>query len=104
MNGLPVIQDQAEGAAEVFKALGDPTRIKLLGELRARGARSPETGLCVCDLTGNLSVGQSTISHHLATLRRAGLVAYTKRGQYSYFWIAPRAKEAIGHLVEGVGL
>jgi ArsR family transcriptional regulator len=104
MNRLPVIQDEAEGAAETFKALGDPTRIKLLGQLRSRGACGPDTGLCVCDLTGTLGVGQSTISHHLALLRRAGLVAFAKRGQYSHFWIAPRARETILDLVEGVGL
>ena len=67
--------------ARIFKALGDETRIRILG-LLTRGER------CVCDLTAVLELPQSTVSRHLATLRNAGWVADRRQGLWMYYRLA----------------
>jgi DNA-binding transcriptional ArsR family regulator len=54
--------------AEIFQALGDPTRLRLLNLLRQTGE------VCVCELVDALRVPQYNISRHLQILRQAGLV------------------------------
>lgn len=66
--------------ASRLKALGDPTRLRLL-DLLARQTQP----LCVCDLTPQFPQHQPTISHHLRLLRQAGLIHGTKRGVWSYY-------------------
>ena len=68
----------------LFRALGDPTRLRLLA-LLGRGE------VCVCDLVDALRVPQPTASRHLAALRRAGLVTVRKQGLWSYYAITPAA-------------
>lgn len=72
----------ATDPVRLFRALGDPTRLRLLA-LLARGE------VCVCDLVASLRVPQPTASRHLAALRRAGLVTVRKQGLWSYYAIAP---------------
>ncbi len=66
-------------AAELFKALADPTRIRLLGMLAARG----ET--CVCELVAALDAPQPKVSQHLRVLRAAGLVRFRREGIRIYY-------------------
>ena len=74
------IMDERLGQyAEVFKALGDPTRLRILKLLAQRG----ET--CVCEIVPALNMPQSTVSHHLATLKRAGLIAQRKESQMIFY-------------------
>lgn len=87
----------------VFKALADPTRLKILELLRAKGrscceliARD-ERGLCACDLETAVGLSQSAVSHHMALLRRAGLVSAEKRGRWIYY---SRNDAAIAALAE----
>jgi ArsR family transcriptional regulator len=91
--------------AEAFKALADPTRMKILGLLKARGqscceliARK-EPGLCACDIESAVGLSQAAISHHMALLRRAGLVEAEKRGRWMYY---RRNEAAIAGLAEMV--
>jgi ArsR family transcriptional regulator len=77
--------------AEAFKALGDPTRVKILSLLKARGrsccdliARD-EPGLCACDIEEAVKLSQAAVSHHMGLLRRAGLVEAEKRGRWIYY-------------------
>ncbi len=70
--------------AAVFKALADPTRLRILCCLR-NGER------CVCDLMAALDMPQSTISRHLATLRHAGLVSGRRGGKWMYYQLNPPA-------------
>jgi ArsR family transcriptional regulator len=67
--------------APIFKALGDETRLRILG-LLTRGER------CVCDLMTVLELPQSTVSRHLATLRKAGWVADRRQGLWMYYRLA----------------
>jgi ArsR family transcriptional regulator len=75
----------------VFKALGDPTRLKILDLLRSRGksccdliARE-ERGLCACDIEEAVGLSQAAVSHHMDLLRRAGLVDAEKRGRWMFY-------------------
>ena len=73
--------------APAFKALGDPVRLQLLSMIAS--ARDGE--ICVCDLTPAFELSGPTISHHLKTLREAGLVDAERRGTWVYY----RARPAI---------
>ena len=64
--------------AEIFKVLGDPTRIKLLALLSA-------SEMCVCDIADALQMGQSAISHQLRVLRTARLVKFRKEGKEAWY-------------------
>jgi ArsR family transcriptional regulator len=64
--------------AEVFKALGHPTRVFIVQEL-ARGER------CVCELTEMVRADKSTVSKHLSILKRAGILADEKRGTMVFY-------------------
>ena len=80
----PLPAAEADDLASVYKALGDPTRIQILHVLAT--ASEP---VCVCDFTAAFDLGQPTISHHLATLREAGLVTSFKRGIWSFYQLNP---------------
>lgn len=73
--------EDAERAAKVFKALGDPTRVRLLS-LIAAGAGGEA---CICDLTEPVGLSQGTVSHHMKLLAEAGLVTREQRGKWAYF-------------------
>ncbi|SFL43389.1 ArsR/SmtB family transcription factor [Halanaerobium salsuginis] len=64
--------------AELFKTIGDPTRIKILYALKERE-------LCVCDLSELLEMSSSAISHQLRVLRNNKLVKYRKEGRSVYY-------------------
>lgn len=73
--------EDAERAARVFKALGDPTRIRLLSLIAAgEGGEA-----CICDLTEPVGLSQGTVSHHMRLLSDAGLVTREQRGKWAYF-------------------
>lgn len=64
--------------SETFKALGDPTRIRIIQALR-------HNELCVCDLSQALEISQSAISHQLRVLRNLRLVKFRKEGKNVYY-------------------
>lgn len=71
----------AQEVAKVFKALGDPTRVKLLSMIVA----SSTGEMCVCDLTEPVGLSQPTVSHHMRLLTEAGLVTREQRGRWAYY-------------------
>jgi len=73
-------QGQTTTLADRLKALGDPTRLRMLDLL----VQQVEP-LCVCDLTPQFSQNQPTISHHLRLLREAGLIDSDKQGIWAYY-------------------
>lgn len=73
--------------AKVFKALADPTRVRLLS-LIAAGERGEA---CICDLTEPVGLAQGTVSHHMRVLVQAGLVAREQRGKWAYYSVERRA-------------
>ena len=95
LTGPPLTQEpldaaQANALAPMFKALGDPVRLRLLSLIAAAG---PE--VCVCDLTPAFDLSGPTISHHLKVLREAGLVTATKRGVNMWYAVVPEQLEAL---------
>ena len=84
---------QAAGFAPMFKALGDPVRLRLLSLIAAQGE------MCVCDLTGGFDLTGPTISHHLRVLREAGLVACERRGTWVHYRVLPDALRQLGGLL-----
>nr|WP_204920259.1 metalloregulator ArsR/SmtB family transcription factor [Microlunatus panaciterrae] len=86
---------EAQRYAHVFKALGDPTRLRLVTMVAAHENQEA----CVCDLTEPLDLGQPTVSHHLKILVDAGILRRDKRGIWSYYSIVPGALQAVGDLL-----
>jgi ArsR family transcriptional regulator len=77
--------DTAVALAPAFKALGDPVRLQLMSMI----ASAPGGEACVCDLTPAFELSGPTISHHLKTLREAGLVDAERRGSWVYYRARP---------------
>jgi ArsR family transcriptional regulator, arsenate/arsenite/antimonite-responsive transcriptional repressor len=75
---------------QMFKALGDETRIRMLG-LLIQGE------LCVCDIMEVLNLPQSTASRHLAYLKNARWVAGTRRGKWMYYQLDERLLDGSIH-------
>lgn len=79
--GEPSVSEaEAETYASWFRALADPTRIRILNLL----AQSDEP-VCVCDITEHFPLGQPTISHHLKILRDVRFVCAERRGTYMHY-------------------
>ena len=79
--------EEASTLASRFKAIGDPTRLRLLSLIAAHEGGEA----CVCDLNEPLDLSQPTVSHHLKILVDAGLLTRTKRGTWSYYALVPGA-------------
>ena len=69
-----------EATAAVFKALGDPARIRLVNLLA-----TAEEPVCVCQLTPAIGLSQPTVSHHLKKLVQAGLLLREQRGVWAFY-------------------
>jgi len=71
----------------IFKAMGDPARVRILEFLRNPGAGccTFEGQICACDIEQLLNLSQATISHHMKLLIEAGLVTATKRGRWMHY-------------------
>ncbi|HSC91502.1 MAG TPA: metalloregulator ArsR/SmtB family transcription factor [Gaiellaceae bacterium] len=82
--------DEAEATAELFKALGDPARVKIVNTIARHGG-----AVCACDLYEPLGLAQPTVSHHLKRLVDAGLLQREQRGRWAYFSID---REAVARL------
>ncbi|UCC86810.1 MAG: helix-turn-helix transcriptional regulator [Anaerolineales bacterium] len=64
--------------SEIFKALSDPSRVRIISALT-------HTELCVYDLAAALGMSQSAVSHQLRSLREMRLVRYRKEGRHVYY-------------------
>jgi len=81
----------------VFKAMGDPVRLRLLSLIA-----SHEGGeACVCDLSEVFELTGPTISHHLKVLREAGLVEASRRGTWAYYRLVPDAVRELRNTLGG---
>jgi ArsR family transcriptional regulator, arsenate/arsenite/antimonite-responsive transcriptional repressor len=89
-------RESSHRARTVFKALGDPVRLRLLSLIAAAEA---DKGVCVCELTPAFDLSQPTISHHLKLLRQAGLVGSERRGTWVYYWLLPETTDKLAALL-----
>lgn len=69
---------ETQRLAALFKAMGDPTRMRIIQALAVRE-------LCVCDLAAVLGVSQSAVSHQLRVLRQERLVKFRKAGKMAFY-------------------
>jgi ArsR family transcriptional regulator len=81
----PLSAEQSVDLARVFKAMGDPVRLRLLSLIASHAGGEA----CVCDLTGAFDLSGPTISHHLKVLREAGLITGERRGTWIYYRVHP---------------
>ena len=91
----PIGEAAAAGLAQVFKALADPVRLRLVSLIGAHQGGE----VCVCDLTTAFDLTQPTISHHLKVLREAGIIDSERRGTWVYYRLVPAALERMAALL-----
>jgi len=92
--GTGISAEEAEATATLFRALADPTRVRIVNLL----ANSPEP-VCVCVMNEEFDLAQPTMSHHLKKLTSAGLLKREQRGTWAYFSIE---QDALGRLADVV--
>ena len=88
----------AEGAVALsakFKAIADPTRLRLLSLV----AGHEEGEACVGDLTEPIRLSQPTVSHHLKILVEAGLLSRSKRGSWAFYALVPGALDGLADIL-----
>lgn len=78
---MPV--QRAQCLAGVFKALSDPTRVRLLGYL----AEAEDGTVCACHLPEALGISQPTLSHHLKKLTQAGVITRHQQGRWAHYTV-----------------
>ena len=86
---------QAAQLAVMFKALGDPVRLRLVSLI----AGHPGGEACVCEISVPFDVTQPTISHHLKLLRRAGLLECERRGTWVYYRVVPSVLQQLSSVL-----
>ena len=88
--------EDAQLLARMFKALGDPTRVRLLSLIAA----DPEREACICDLTEPVGLSQPTVSHHMKQLVDAGLVIREQRGRWAFYRLVEDTLTALSGALE----
>jgi ArsR family transcriptional regulator, arsenate/arsenite/antimonite-responsive transcriptional repressor len=86
--------EEAEATAQVFKALSDPARVKILSMVVAA-----EEPVCACEFTPALGLTQATVSHHLKKLTETGLLEREQRGKWAYFSLNAASFEQLAGLI-----
>src|SRR5512139_634974 len=95
----PLSAEQAEELSVRLKAIADPTRLRLLSLMLA----SPGLEACTCDLTESLGLTQPTVTHHLRTLAKAGLVVPERRvGNFTYYQVVTDALAGLAGVLSPV--
>ncbi len=87
-----------QNLADLFKALGDPTRLKIVTALLA-------VELCVCDLSAVCGLSESAVSHQLRILRNLRIVKYRRAGKIVYYQlddshVETLVKQSLEHIFE----
>ena len=109
MTSLPLVQccaplaepaltdDEARELEQLFKALADRHRVKILNRLLSANGEA----VCVCDFETMLDVAQPTVSYHLKQLLNAGMLEREKRGAFAYYSLSDDALERLRGLLQG---
>jgi ArsR family transcriptional regulator, arsenate/arsenite/antimonite-responsive transcriptional repressor len=85
--------DEVEATARLFKALADPTRVRILNLLL-----SSDDPVCACNLFPATGLAQPTVSFHLKKLLEAGLIRREERGTWAYYSVDDSAMDRLGHV------
>ncbi|MHB9861884.1 ArsR/SmtB family transcription factor [Streptomyces sp. YIM S03343] len=90
----PLSAEESERVAAMFKALGDPVRLRLFSRI----ASSPDGEACVCDIS-EVGVSQPTVSYHLKKLKDVGLLTSERRATWVYYRVAPSVLAAMSGML-----
>lgn len=96
--GEQMEENEAAQAAVLFKALGDPARVRIVNRLATSDA-----AVCVCDLTPAIGLSQPTVSFHLKKLLAAGLVEREQRGKWAYYSMRRGALQELAAVLDPTG-
>ena len=88
--------DDAVRLAVRLKALADPARLRLIAFM----LNQPDYEACTCDLAPAVGLSESTVSHHLKTLEKAGLVSKERRGMNVHYTVETPAIRALGIAIQ----
>jgi ArsR family transcriptional regulator, arsenate/arsenite/antimonite-responsive transcriptional repressor len=91
--------EEALATAELFKALADPARVRIVNALATH-----EGPVCACEFEPALTLSQPTISHHLKKLTDAGLLEREQRGKWAYFSLKRDAVEKLAAVADLKGV
>ncbi len=83
--------EQAAALAAVAKALGDPTRLRIVDAVRSA---APEA-VCQCELVPLFDMSQPALAKHLKVLVEAGVLASQRRGTWTYYYARPGGLEGL---------
>jgi ArsR family transcriptional regulator, arsenate/arsenite/antimonite-responsive transcriptional repressor len=92
-------EEEAAATAELFRALGDPARVRIVNVLA-----TTDEPVCVCELIEPLGLAQPTVSHHLKKLLDAGLLEREQRGKWAYFSLSRDAVEKLAAVADLKGV
>ncbi len=95
----PLSETQSVELAHMFKALGDPVRLRLLSLIASHAGGEA----CVCDLTDAFALTGPTISHHLKVLREAAVIEGERRGTWIYYRVRPQTLAQLSALLVAPG-
>ena len=93
----PIVLEQRGVDVQRFKALGDPTRLRILHVL-AEGTR------CACEVQERVDVAANLLSHHLKVLREAGLIQGQRRGRWIDYQLDREGLAAVPAALPDTGL
>jgi ArsR family transcriptional regulator, arsenate/arsenite/antimonite-responsive transcriptional repressor len=94
--GAPTLSDEeAIATAELFKALSDPARVRLVNLMATNGG-----AVCQCDLIEPVGLSQPTVSHHMKKLVDAGLVEREQRGKWAFFSLKREAADKLAAVAD----
>lgn len=84
---------EQERRARIFKAFCDENRLTILGLLK-------DGEICACNLQEALSIGQSTLSHHMRILYDAGVINARKEGKWTYYSLNRDGGESVVEMLK----
>src|SRR5919198_2591780 len=87
--------DEAAATAELFKALADPARVRIVNLVATAGEP-----VCACNLNEPVGLAQPTVSHHLKRLVEVGLLEREQRGKWAYFSLKRDAVEKLAAVAD----
>jgi ArsR family transcriptional regulator, arsenate/arsenite/antimonite-responsive transcriptional repressor len=91
--------EQAAATADLFKALSDPARVRIVNLLASAGEP-----VCACNLDEPIGLSQPTVSHHLKKLVEVGLLEREQRGKWAYFSLRSNAVEKLAAVADLKGV
>jgi ArsR family transcriptional regulator len=99
LSATRISDDEATATAEIFRALSDPHRVKIVNLLATR-----DEPVCVCNLVEPLGLSQPTVSHHMKKLLDAWLVDREQRSKWAYFSLNPDALRTLAAVADLKGV